>query len=92
MPCCVAQRKHLADLVVGLQHDAAALTDAVDADLPRGGFLDDRAHGLRALARGDFDAVCGAVGKPLRRCRQIVRVPHREVERLQDLSGGDHRW
>ena len=75
-----AERQHLADLVVGLEHDAAALADAMDGHVPGRRLVDDGAHRPRPFARRDLDAVLPAVRESLRRRRQVVRIAHRQTE------------
>ena len=70
-----AERDHLADLVVGLEHDAAALADAVNHHAVTGRALQHGVHRPRPLGRRNLDPILAAVGEPLRRRRQIVGVP-----------------
>ena len=85
-PALAAERDHGADLVVGLQHDAAALTDAVDRYAVRVRLGHDRLHDARPFARRDLDPVLTAVGEPLARGRQLVRVALRQVEPGENVT------
>ena len=86
-----SEGEHLRDLVVRLQHDPAALADAVDGDPTlrrrrRHGF-----EGARPLHRRDLDAVLAAIGKPLRGGWKVVGVPAGQAELRQDVTRHAHR-
>jgi len=49
-PMPSSERHHLPDLVIGLEHDAAALAHPVDGDLASGGFRNHGPHGDGSLA------------------------------------------
>jgi len=89
-PALAAERDHGADLVVGLQHDAAALTDPVDRYCVRVRLGHDRLHDARPFARRDLDSILPAVGKPLARCRQVMRIALRQVEPSENVTCGLH--
>jgi hypothetical protein len=86
-----AELDHLENLVVGQQHDAAALADAVNRHGPLGGLGQ---HGLerpRPFRARDLDAVLRAVRKAFLRGRQIRRVLRRPALLLEKLAGFGHR-
>ena len=65
-PARAPRAGHLVELVVGEQHHAAPLADAVDRHPERVGALVDRAQGVRPFDRGDLDPPLPAVRKALR--------------------------
>ena len=79
-----AKRQHVANLVIGLQHDPAALTHAMDRDLPCRCFSDDRAHRDWTLARWNFDTVLAAICKAFRGRRQITGVANGQSLSVQN--------
>src|SRR5204863_956222 len=85
-----AERQHPPDFVVGLQHDAASLADAIDRDAVFARRRHDGLHRLRPLARRNFDSIRRATGEALRRCRQVVGVARRELQAAQRVGRGLH--
>ena len=69
--------QHVLDLVVGHQHDPAALADPMDGEPIALSFLDDRLEAARALHAGYFKAILGSVRKTLGRAPQGVAVARR---------------
>src|SRR5262249_13293017 len=82
-----SDRDHPTYLIVGLQHDAAALAHTMNGDTLLAGRGDHRCHDLRPLAGGNFDAILPAVTKPLPGSTQTVRVAHWKAQVLEDLFG-----
>ena len=72
------------NLFVGLQHDAAALADAMNRDVVARRGLNHGFHRPRPFGRRNLDAVLAAVSEPLVGRRQIVRVAHGKLESRQD--------
>jgi hypothetical protein len=71
---------HLPDLIVGEQHDAAPLGDAMDlnAKLLAGPY--DSPHSGRALDAGDFHPILRSIGEPLGRSGKMVSITLRKPQ------------
>src|SRR2546428_709091 len=85
-----AQCEHGGDVLVGEQHDAAALADAMDADLVLGRCRHDRFQGPRPFHGRDLDPILAAVGEPLGGVGQAVGVRFRKAAGSQDRSRAAH--
>ena len=90
MRVLAAERDHALDLVVGLQHDAAALADAVNRD-----DVLAAAASTASIARGpSHDGIstryCPPSANRLARGRQVVRVPCRKIQCFQDVCRCSH--
>ena len=73
-PLRLSQGDHPLNLLVGLEHDAAALADAMNRYGVLAGGRHDRLHRAWPFARRDLDAVLSAVVETLARGRQVVCV------------------
>ena len=89
-PVRTPERDHPLDLIVGLEHDTAALGDAVNRDGMLAGGRHDRLQRARSFARGNLDAVLSAVGELLARRRQVVGVARGKAQIVEDRVGGAH--
>ena len=76
---------HLVQFVVGEQHHAAALADAVDRHAERIGGLEDGPQGVRPLDRGDLHPPLPAVREALGGGGQIVQIARRQAHAPQKL-------
>jgi hypothetical protein len=84
------QRHHFSNLIVGLQHDAAALTDSVDGEIVRRGALQNGFHRPRPFRRRNLDSIMAAVAKSLCRGGQIVGIAYWQLEAGQHGVGLGH--
>ena len=73
-----AQREHGRDLLVGEEHDAAALADAMDADAVLGRRQHHRFHRPRPFDGRDLDPILAAVVEALGGVREVMGVAFRE--------------
>ena len=78
-----AQAHHFDDLGVGLEHDAAALADAIDANAVLLGRRENRSHRAWSLYAWDLDAILGAVVEATGGGGQVVSVTGGEAERTR---------
>ena len=79
-----------ADFVVGLQHDAAALADAMDGDLVDGRALQHGFHRPRTFRRRNLDPEMAAIGESFCRGRQIVGIARRQADAGKIVAGFGH--
>ena len=73
----LAEFDHFQDLVVGQQHDAAPLADAMHRHVELIGLLQNRTERQRPFRAGDLDPELGTVRESLRGGRGRVRVARR---------------
>ena len=89
-----AVARHLVELGVGEQEDAAPLRDAVHRHVEPLGLLEHRLEAARALGARDLDPVLRAVGEAPGRVGQLVQVARAAAPstraRVARLHAGDH--